>query len=157
VGFALKYFLILGDAMIEKLLAQMVAEFEDPDMLVEQGNGQWQILFDEKLTLELQLTSGGEQLLLKTTLGYCPEDNEGVMELLLANLLGEGTFGAILGLDESGSRVQLLRSFPSDLTYRDFRDMLEQFISAASYWMEKLPSQTAASEVQELAQRKTGL
>lgn len=53
---------------------------------------------------------------------------------MLANLLGEGTEGAILGLDESGQMLTLAREVYEEMDYRHFSEIIEDFINAVDYW-----------------------
>jgi Tir chaperone protein (CesT) family len=58
--------------------------------------------------------------------------------LLLANLFGQGTGGAVLSLDSSGTKVRLHQAFPFELPYVQFKEQLEQFVNYAEFWEKEL-------------------
>ncbi len=53
---------------------------------------------------------------------------------MTANLFGRETGGGILGLDREGKKVTLLTFLSEGLSYRDFRDNLEDFLNYADAW-----------------------
>jgi len=56
------------------------------------------------------------------------------IKLLRGNFLGQATSRAVLGLDEEGKSVLLRSSYPIIRSYREFRDAVEDFVNAVSFW-----------------------
>jgi hypothetical protein len=82
-------------------------------------------------------------LAMRADLGSCPEEGSARREelfklLLLANLLGQGTGRAVLGLDERGEQIRLLLALPYEVPYSECRDHLEGFLNFAEYWYRQL-------------------
>ena len=66
---------------------------------------------------------------------------EGLAEkLLLANLFGQGTGKAVLGLDGKGRAVRLTQVHASDVTYAEYKENLEAFLNYAEFWKGELAS-----------------
>jgi hypothetical protein len=57
--------------------------------------------------------------------------------LLLANLFGQGTNGAVLGLNEDGNKVLLTHLLELDADYQSLHDALEDMINTVDYWREE--------------------
>jgi hypothetical protein len=77
--------------------------------------------------------------MLSSTLGPFPEKNdEQFFETLLrANLFGDGTRGAVLGLNPEGTKVILTRIIEYRIDYNEFRDIIEDFINVADLWRDE--------------------
>ena len=58
-------------------------------------------------------------------------------QALLANLCGQGTKGSLLGLNESGTVLTLSHTIDYDINYKEFRDLVEDFISTIDFWREE--------------------
>lgn len=67
-----------------------------------------------------------------------PSNEEFFVTLMLANLMGQGTGGAILSLDETTHSLHLGDKVPYEVTYVEFKDHLETFFNYAQYWRKKL-------------------
>ena len=55
-----------------------------------------------------------------------------------ANLLGQGTGGAVLGMDEGEKFLTLTLTLAYDMNYKEFRDALSDFANYVDYWKEEL-------------------
>ena len=82
------------------------------------------------------LTDAQPGLELSAIIGAVPEGRREplFLKLLRANFLGQATKGACLGLDEEGRNVVLSMALPTIRSYRQFRDTVEDFINAVSFW-----------------------
>lgn len=69
-------------------------------------------------------------------LSVCPEGDEEPLftRALLANLMGQGTEGAILGLDEEGQVMTLAFENVRSGDYRCFLNDLEDFLNGVDFW-----------------------
>lgn len=67
----------------------------------------------------------------------CPtlKREEFLTELMHANLFGQGTSDAILGLTTKGDKITLRRDLAHEVDYQEFSDILEDFINTIDYWI----------------------
>ena len=86
------------------------------------------------------LTDAQPGLELSAIIGAVPEGRREplFLKLLRANFLGQATKGACLGLDEEGRNVVLSMALPTIRSYRQFRDTVEDFINAVSFWKQEV-------------------
>lgn len=70
----------------------------------------------------------------------CPtvKREELFMLLMKANFLGQGTGGSTIGLDENENFLTLSSILPYDMSYKTFKDALEDFANHLDYWREEL-------------------
>ncbi|HSX38087.1 MAG TPA: type III secretion system chaperone [Chlamydiales bacterium] len=54
--------------------------------------------------------------------------------LMRANLLGQGTGGARIGLDENEKNLTLSLGLPYEMEYRAFKEAFEEFANHLVYW-----------------------
>lgn len=54
--------------------------------------------------------------------------------LMKANLFGQGTLGATIGLSEDYSLLTLSKAMAYDVNYKSFRESLEDFANILEYW-----------------------
>ncbi len=82
------------------------------------------------------------------TFADCPKEDieELFTEALRANLLGEGTDRAVLGLDEEGEKLTLTRDVDSPVRYEEFRDILEDFLNSIDFWSKEVSSYSTTKE-----------
>ena len=68
--------------------------------------------------------------------GKCPADGQEafLQQMMLANLFGQGTQHAVLGLTPDGKTLTLSLEIDYNIEYKDFRDLLEDFLNAADFW-----------------------
>src|SRR3990167_8636914 len=73
---------------------------------------------------------------MSTKIAPCPEmkQEELFMYLMRANLLGQGTGGARIGLDESEKNLTLSLGLPYEMNYKTFKEALEEFLNHLVYW-----------------------
>jgi hypothetical protein len=58
--------------------------------------------------------------------------------LMRANLLGQGTGGARIGMDETEKSLTLSLGLPYELDYSAFRESLEDFANYLVFWREEM-------------------
>ncbi|MEM8727954.1 MAG: type III secretion system chaperone [Chlamydiota bacterium] len=58
--------------------------------------------------------------------------------LMKANLLGQGTGGAVIGIDHSEKFFSLTLTLPFEIDYRIFHDSLEDYLNYIDYWKEEI-------------------
>ena len=77
---------------------------------------------------------------LSATVGDAPVERAEPLfvKLLRANFLGQATKGACLGIDEEGRHIVISLAVPTVRNYRQFHDVLEDFINAVSFWKQEV-------------------
>lgn len=119
--------------MLEDFIPQLQKDLELTEPLVHDGEGSYAFLLDDQ-TVTISKVAEGFQLM--STLGELPllVPELFFVKMLRGNFLGQATAGAILGLDETGTRM-LLRSYcPNKGDYRAFKETLEDFINTIDFW-----------------------
>jgi hypothetical protein len=84
----------------------------------------------------VNLTDAPPGLELSATIAETPTDNveELYTKLLRGNFLGQATKRACIGLDGEAKHIVLSASFPAIRSYREFRDAVEDFVNAVTFW-----------------------
>jgi hypothetical protein len=57
-----------------------------------------------------------------------------LIQLMKANLMGQGTGGGVIGLKDDDSLLTLSLALPYDMNYKAFRQALEEFVNYVEYW-----------------------
>ena len=138
---------------MERYLAQLAAEMDDTEAIRPVASDAWAIALDGDIELQLRAPEGGQAQIM-CDFCDCPAEVDTLERLLLANFSGRGTLGSVLGLDAEQKRVTLKFALPSDGTYRDLREAVEDFYNCALFWKREIPNLSAPKEIQTLAQRK---
>ena len=90
----------------------------------------------------------GEAMVLYTSLGDLPEDEERAMticrSLLGANVLYRGTYGGSLGVMEEGTISFCFQTPMHSVTEEGFVSLVENFITIADLWAERVAGMIAA-------------
>ncbi len=73
---------------------------------------------------------------MKSVIGACPKGKREdlFIYLMRANLLGQGTGGCRIGLDESENHLTLSLGLPYEMKYDAFKIAIENFINHLVYW-----------------------
>lgn len=58
--------------------------------------------------------------------------------LMRANLLGQGTGGARIGLDQDEKFLTLSLGLPYEMNYQTFKETIEDFVNYLIYWREEV-------------------
>lgn len=58
--------------------------------------------------------------------------------LMRANLLGQGTGGARIGIDQEEKFLTLSLGLPYEMNYKLFRETIEDFVNYLIYWREEV-------------------
>lgn len=125
--------------MLEELINQLSKEMELDSPLKASIPNLYTIPLEESLSVSI--TSPSPDLIsLSCVIGDCPmEEREAFFaELLLANLLGQGTRGAILGMNSEGNLLTLTKDIDYPIDYKNFRDIVEDFFNAADVWRQEI-------------------
>jgi hypothetical protein len=110
-------------------------ELENP--LTSEVPGVYVFPLDEEIKIYISTIPQG--IYLESTFPYSsPHQEELFTRLLMANLFGEGTNGAALGLAEDGKVVKLTQLIAGTTSYKSFKEALEDFVNIVDFWHEEV-------------------
>lgn len=124
--------------MIDTYMRQLSKELEaDPPMEPIEG-GVYEYLLEEDLAVRIKALQP-QGFIFTATLGVVPKDREEdfLLTMLSGNLFGKDTFRAVLGLDASGKQIVLSRTITARIDYREFKEILEDFVQILTYWRQE--------------------
>jgi len=118
-----------------------------PTDLEKTEKGFFLLPLSDSLQLEVKELDPGA--LFTSPICPCPEikREELFIKLMKANLFGQGTFGAALGLSPEENLLTLSLAMPYDMNYRLFKESLEDFTNIVDYWREEV--ETHIQQAQE--------
>ena len=124
---------------IERLLERLAEELRLPHLPEKDQQGSYALILEPSYKIELTPLDPG--IFMSSPIGPYPK--EGNQEALLiylmkANLLGQGTGGASLGLNADETLLTLSRSLPFEVSFKEFHDALEDFLNYIDYWKEEI-------------------
>lgn len=120
--------------MLDAFMQEFAHELGVGEALATSKPGIYQLPLEESISIVFSSIQNG--FVLNCELGKCPIHNREVFftQALLADLFGQGTHGAILGLSEDGNTLTLSKSVDYNINYKKFREILEDFINVVDYW-----------------------
>lgn len=120
--------------MLERWIEELTDELDLPK-IPREGN-LYVLPMDTTLSIELtEMERGGVSFFCK--IGKLPSEKqeEFFTQGMLANLMGQGTKGAVLGVSDDYQFLTLSLSAPHVEQYGHFRDLLEDFINSVDFWV----------------------
>lgn len=129
---------------------QQLAEDLKLDSIPPKEDQGYMLPLNSKTTLLIRELSPG--VFVSAPICPCPkEKKESLLSLLMkANFLGQGTLGAVIGLDKDEKFLTLSLDLPYDMNYRSFREMVEDFANILDYWKEEIRHHQEAAKNQPL-------
>lgn len=123
--------------MLESYIQQLAQEFELTEGFEPQSPGVYIIPFEDGF--QIKIVNLPQGVLINCAVIACPPHNREkfLTQVMLANLFGQGTRDGILSLSEDGNMLTLSREVNYNPEYREFRDMLEDFITVVDFWREE--------------------
>lgn len=123
---------------LENLIKQFEKEAELTDPLPLEGPGSYHLPLEEGLGITIAQTDEG--FTMQTTVCPMPNGSEDdfTMHMMDANLMGQGTNGAILGLSDDETDITLMQHCSGEYEYGDFEEKLEDFINMVDFWKEEV-------------------
>jgi hypothetical protein len=123
--------------MLENYIAQLVKELELEGPLPNQVPGIYTFPLEENLNVLISNHPPG--FALSCNIAPLPgrPTEEFLTRLMLGNLFGQGTKGAVLGINEDGSLLTLTQTIDYNVEYKEFRDILEDFTNSVDLWSEE--------------------
>lgn len=126
--------------MLSEWIKKYSQEFELEDALETGIPGTYEYPIDEDISVMITEIPRGFSL--KCSQIECPSEinEEFFQHALFGNLYGQGTEGAVLGLDLEGKRLTLSRDIDYTIEYQDFKDILEDFLNSVDFWKREVAS-----------------
>lgn len=123
---------------INTFMQQLAKELDLDETMAAAEEGVYTIPLEDDLKVNISSLPNGS-FSFTCALGACPSSNQEQFftRALHANLFGQGTRGATLGLDENGNVLTLSRVMNYNTDYKDFKDSLEDFINSVDFWREE--------------------
>ncbi|MCB1109387.1 MAG: type III secretion system chaperone [Chlamydiia bacterium] len=125
---------------VERLIEMLAAELKLPAIPQKDKNGAYQLKVNPSVTVSIRELNPGV-FLHSTILSIPKEGNKEALfiHLMKANLLGQGTGGAAIGIDEKEKFFTLSQSLPFEVNYKTFHETLEDFLNYIDFWKEEVP------------------
>lgn len=129
--------------MLQQFIPKLIQDLKLGDLsLATDTPGVYALPIDDLAIHMTDLPDDG--FMLKCNIAPYPKEKEElfVTQAMLGNLFGQGTRGAILGLNLEGTHVTLTHIFDFPAEYKDFKNTLEDFINTMDYWKEEAANPT---------------
>ena len=125
--------------MIKELMQKFATDVEkDLISFVEEEKGVMHVKITPNLEVILVELKPG--ILFESKIGSIPKERKEELfsYLMHANVLGQGTGGAALGMSQDEKFLTLSLSLAYDINYTEFKERLEEFSNFTVYWNEEL-------------------
>jgi hypothetical protein len=128
-----------ADPRLAFLLSALGAHIGLPNLALSDDNI-CRIVLDGSLVIDIEHRLGSDNVQAFSVVGPHPGDNVQLLHKLLAgNLFGQGTGGAVLGLDEQRGEVLLCQPFDlSVITSERFISTMEAYVGYAQAWTSEI-------------------
>lgn len=125
---------------LERLLEMLAVELKLPAIPQKDKNGSYQLKIHPDMIVSVKELDPGV-FLQSSILPIPKEGNKEALfiHLMKANLLGQGTGGAAIGIDEKEKFFILSQALPFEVNYRTFHETLEDFLNYIQFWKEEVP------------------
>jgi hypothetical protein len=128
--------------MLNQFIHQFAEEMDLPP-IPSIGPGTYSLPLEPGLSITLTSMPQGE-IFLSSTIAACPKSNQEYfyMQMLLGDLFGQGTRGAVLGINPEGTQLTLSLIVDYNIDYKGFKETIEDFINVIDYWRDEARSYT---------------
>jgi len=124
--------------MLEKFIPHLIKDLELGDVSLGTGTpGVYSLPLEEGLKITMADSPNG--FILKCAIAPYPKEREEIFatQALLANLFGQGTKGAVLGMTTDGNTLTLTQEISYQVDYKEFMEILEDFINTVDMWYDE--------------------
>jgi hypothetical protein len=123
--------------MLDTFIQEFAREMEIGHSLPISASGTFELPLDEGLSVQIEAIPEGFKLF--SNIAVVPETNKEtfLQNVMLGNLFGQGTHGAVLGMSEDGSQLTLSKKIDYTYDYSKFRETLEEFINTIDFWRDE--------------------
>lgn len=124
--------------MVHEFLEKLCSELSISPVPKLTGKKVFVLRFTPKI--EITLTDLHPGIGMRADILPCPisKKEELFIYLMRANLLGQGTGAARIGLDEMEKNLTLSLGIPYEMNYRDIKEAFEEFVNHLIYWREEI-------------------
>jgi hypothetical protein len=132
--------------MIEEFIPKLQQELELQGPLNREGAGAFALQLDATTITISDVPPG---FLLAATLGELSLELVELfyVKLLRGNFMRQASYGAVLGLDETGTKIMLQLYVPRKVNFREFKERLEDFINVIDFWNAEIALHKQAPQV----------
>ena len=125
---------------LENLIEMLAKELNLAAVPQKDKNGCYQLKINPSTTVLAKELDPGVFIYAQMLSVPKERNNEALfIHLMKANLLGQGTGGAAIGIDESEKFFTLSQSLAFEINYKMFHETLEDFLNYIDYWREFIP------------------
>jgi len=119
--------------MLDNFMKEIAKELELENPLTSEVPGVYVFSLDD---IKIYISTISQGIYFECTLSPNESSQQETLyaNLLLANLFGEGTHGAALGLTEDGKAVRLSQLLDVNTNYKSFKEALEDFVNIVDFW-----------------------
>lgn len=124
--------------MLQSFIPQLIKDLELEGTDLTSGvPGTYTLPLDEGIFINMTDITGG--FILKCNVCPYPKVKEELFltQAMMANLFGQGTREAVLGLNLEGSLLTLTHVVDYPVSYKEFKEFLEDFINTVDFWREE--------------------
>lgn len=124
--------------MLQSYIPKLIQDLELGDISLASGiPGTYTLPLEDGLSIHM--TDIPDGFILRCNVGPYPKVKEELFttQAMLGNLFGQGTRGAVLGLNLEGTIVTLTHIVDYPVEYKDFKEILEDFINTMDFWREE--------------------
>lgn len=120
--------------MLDTFIQELAREMEVGNTLPIDSEGVFALPLEEDV--KILITAIPEGFSLTCTFVATPTSKKEfyLTRCLLANLFGQGTHHAVIGMTEDGKLMSLNRTINYTVDYKEFRAIIEQFINTVDFW-----------------------
>jgi hypothetical protein len=124
--------------VLENFITQLAEEIHLPPPSAQDPSGYFLIPLTNMLQISVKPLSPG--LFITARVGLIPskKKEDALIYFMKANFLGQGTGGNVLGIDAEEKFLTLSQITPYDVSYKRFKEMIEDFANYLNYWQLEL-------------------
>lgn len=131
------------DAQLSTFTKQLSIDLGFSEVPTENEKGAYPFDFGDALVIFIESLHPG--FYFTARLGSPPSQCEELYSLLMfANLFGQGTGNAVIGLDEEGKTLILSLALPYQMPYTQFKEHVEEFVNHVDLWQKKISDASAS-------------
>ena len=124
--------------MLEYFLKLLKDELKLAEIGSKNQLGEFLLPLNQETTILLKELDPGIGYFSRIDLFPTEKREEFVIYLMKANYLGQGTGGAVIGLDGEEKFLTLSLVLPYEVNYKAFRESLEDFVNYLDFWRDEI-------------------
>lgn len=123
--------------MLSRLMEEYSKELEAEQPLSADNDGTYTVPLDDAVVISITELNAKIKLTCQVAEVPTIKRQEFMEEALLGNLFGQGATDAIIGISEEGKMLTLTRVIDHEISYKEFSDVLEDFINSIDFWRDE--------------------